>query len=77
MVDEYIEKLGANADETVDLVEEYVNSPNLASSPTTPPGAKGFASSLFAIKNGRKTMEDRHIVIHDLNKALNLQVRTL
>lgn len=65
MVDEYIEELGANPEQTVKLVQEDCS---------TPTGPKGFTSSLCAVKNGRKTMEDRHIIIHDLNRALNLQV---
>ena len=74
MVDDYIEELGANPDQTVEMVQEHMNSSNCASIPGTPTVPKGFTSSLCAIKNGRKTMEDRHIIIHDLNTTLNLKV---
>ena len=73
MMDNFIENLSINPDQTVQMVQEYVNGSNSE----TVTGTKGFVSSVYAIKNGRKTMEDRHIMIHDLNKALNLQVNLL
>lgn len=33
--------------------------------------------SHFAIKNGRRKMEDRHVVIHDLNTLYGMNVREL
>lgn len=36
-----------------------------------------YTTSVYAIKNSRKTMEDRHVVIHDLNATLQLGVSTL
>lgn len=72
VMDNYIEELATEPEQTVHLVEDYVS--GASNGTCTPTGPKGFTSSVFAIKNGRKTMEDRHIMIHDLNKTLNLKV---
>lgn len=90
MVDDMLEEMAADSAHTVDMVLDYngrTSGPALGwgdeegeqNGTTTPVPAspKGFTSSLCAIKNGRKTMEDRHIIIHDLNKALGLTVRLL
>lgn len=86
MVDEYIEQLGSNPEQTVEMVQQYMNNESSTSvtnedgstttnpTATTPTRSNGFVSSISAVKNGRKTMEDRHIIIHDLNKALDLKV---
>lgn len=90
MVDDMLEEMAADPAKTVDMVLDYDRSdgPTLGwgdeegqsktgdSPATVPASPKGFTSSLCAIKNGRKTMEDRHIIIHDLNKALGLKVTT-
>ncbi|KAI2804414.1 Protein phosphatase 1E, partial [Blomia tropicalis] len=85
MVDEYIEQLGSNPEQTVEMVQQYMNNESSTSvtnedgstttnpTATTPTRSNGFVSSISAVKNGRKTMEDRHIIIHDLNKALDLK----
>lgn len=33
-----------------------------------------FATSVSAVRNGRRRMEDRHTVVHDLNTMFNIQV---
>lgn len=71
MVDEYLEELGSNPDNAVQLVNDYLDG---SKSPNGAPATTPFISSLYATKNGRVTMEDRHVIIHDLNKALNLNV---
>lgn len=82
MVDDMLEEMASNPAHTVDMVLDYngrTSGPALGwgdeESLPVPASPKGFTSSLCAIKNGRKTMEDRHIIIHDLNKALGLTVR--
>lgn len=37
-------------------------------------GSAYFATSVCAVRNGRRKMEDRHVVIHDLNTLFNIQV---
>lgn len=34
-----------------------------------------FPVSHFAIKNGRRKMEDRHVIIHDLDTLYGMDVR--
>ena len=36
-----------------------------------------WRTSVTAVKNGRRKMEDRHVVIHDLNSECNLEVRPM
>ncbi|CAG2103940.1 unnamed protein product [Medioppia subpectinata] len=61
-----------------EYVTEYINSwklsPELAAEKAKEYSDQTFVSSIFAIKNTRRKMEDRHVVLHDLNKALNLKV---
>lgn len=38
------------------------------------PGPPYSPVSVSAIKNCRRSMEDRHVVIHDLNTMFNIQV---
>lgn len=33
-----------------------------------------YNTSVFAIKNKRRKMEDRHVILHDLNAVLDLKV---
>lgn len=50
---------GKSAAETASICEEFSSGP---------------LSSTSAIRNGRRSMEDRHVVIHDLNKICNINV---
>lgn len=74
LVDGYLDELGSKPDTTLQMVSDYFEK-------TAQNGGGGgvdsahFVSSLYATRNGRTSMEDRHIIIPDLNKALNLNVR--
>ncbi len=57
---EYIKQWKENPEIAIEIANEY--------------SAKTFLSSVNAIKNTRRKMEDRHVILHDLNKALNLKV---
>lgn len=39
--------------------------------------SSSFITSVSAIKNRRQSMEDRHVIIQNLNKALGLDVSVL
>ena len=57
---EYINSWKLNPEIAVEIAKEFSN--------------QRFVSSINAIKNTRRKMEDRHVVLHDLNKALALKV---
>lgn len=50
----------------------YLDNSMLCSLPA--PGTPYFPTSVCAVKNTRRRMEDRHVVIHDLNTMFNIQV---
>ncbi|CAG2163449.1 unnamed protein product [Oppiella nova] len=63
--------------QSLEYLTEYINTwkenPELAVETAKEYSGQTFVSSLCAIKNTRRKMEDRHVVLHDLNKALNLK----
>lgn len=67
MVDNYLTDLGSDPQKAVQMVNDYLDSPSRESQP--------FTSSIHAMQNLRSSMEDRHVVIHNLNKALDLDVK--
>ncbi len=48
-----------------------------ANLPQIPSDPVRFETVSHAIRNSRRKMEDRHVVIHDLNDYLGAQVRAL
>ena len=64
--------------QSLEYLTEYINSwkenPEIAVEIAKEYSQQRFASSICAIKNIRRKMEDRHVVLHDLNKALALKV---
>ncbi|UXI14818.1 putative inactive tRNA-specific adenosine deaminase-like protein 3 [Sarcoptes scabiei] len=66
MVDNYLTDLGSDPQKAVQMVNDYLDSPSRESQP--------FTSSIHAMQNLRSSMEDRHVVIHNLNKALDLDL---
>lgn len=69
-MDEVLDELGTNPEQAVALVNDYLED-------SSKPDSAAFTSSIHAIKNRRDSMEDRHIIIHNLNKALGLNVSKL
>lgn len=53
----------------------YLDNSMLCSLPTSDNAY--FATSVCAVRNSRKRMEDRHVYIHDLNTMFNNQVSTI
>ncbi|KAJ8940633.1 hypothetical protein NQ318_020690 [Aromia moschata] len=56
---------------TNEVCLRYLDNSMLCSLPS--PGGPYFLTSIHAVKNGRRKMEDRHVVIHDLNTMFNVQ----
>lgn len=57
---------------TNEICLRYLDNSKLCSLPT--PGPPYNAVSAFAVKNNRRRMEDRHVIIHDLNSLFIEQV---
>lgn len=57
---------------TNEILQRYLDNSKLCSLPS-PCGRSYSVTSVFATKNLRRTMEDRHVVIHDLNTLFNVQ----
>lgn len=57
---------------TNDICQKYLDNNMLYSLPS--PGWPHHIVSVFAAKNKRRRMEDRHVVVHDLNTMFNIQV---
>lgn len=58
---------------TNEVCLRYMENSMLCSLP--PPGPPYNVTTLCAVKNGRRQMEDRHVIIHDLNTMFNIQVK--
>jgi protein phosphatase 1E len=56
---------------TNDICQKYLDNNMLYSLPS--PGWPHHIVSVFAAKNKRRRMEDRHVVVHDLNTMFNIQ----
>ncbi|XP_023311982.1 mucin-2 isoform X3 [Anoplophora glabripennis] len=56
---------------TNEVCLRYLDNSMLCSLPS--PGTPYFPTSVYAVKNSRRRMEDRHVVIHDLNTMFNIQ----
>ncbi|KAJ8966448.1 hypothetical protein NQ317_003194, partial [Molorchus minor] len=56
---------------TNEVCLRYLDNSMLCSLPS--PGTPYYVTSTYAAKNTRKRMEDRHVVIHDLNTMFNIQ----
>ncbi|XP_054154987.1 serine-rich adhesin for platelets-like [Oppia nitens] len=67
--------------QSLEYLTEYINlwkdKPELAVEIAEEYSKQPFPLSICAIKNTRRKMEDRHVILHDLNKALNLKVSKL
>lgn len=87
-----MDELSADPEKAVAIAGDYIDGAHstttttvAAAAATNGNGTNGnhghvampLSSSVFAIKNSRQTMEDRHIVIHDLNKTLEIDVSVL
>lgn len=57
---------------TNEVCLRYLDNSMLCSLPS--PGPPYNIVSVYALKNLRRKMEDRHVVIHDLNTMFNIQV---
>lgn len=57
---------------TNEVCLRYLDNSMLCSLPA--PGPPNNIVSVCAVKNRRRCMEDRHVVIHDLNTMFNIQV---
>ena len=93
LMDECLDDLGNNPDRAISMVNDYLDNNNAVNDDDDGGGgslAKNemtnnnnqsmilpFTTSVSAIKNRRQSMEDRHIIIQNLNKALGLTVRIL
>lgn len=64
--------------QSLEYLTEYINSwkenPEIAVEIAKEYSSKTFVASICAIKNTRRKMEDRHVLLPDLNKALALKV---
>lgn len=58
---------------TNEICARYLDNSVLCSLPS--PGPPNFKVSVYAARNSRKKMEDRHVVVHDLNTIFNIQVQ--
>lgn len=58
---------------TNEILQRYLDNSKLCSLPS-PSGRSYSITSAYAIKNCRRSMEDRHVVIHDLNTIFNKPV---
>lgn len=56
----------------IEVCLRYLDNSMLCSLPSS--SNTYFATSVCAVRNGRRRMEDRHVVIHDLNTMFNNQV---
>lgn len=57
-----------------EICHRYLENSRLALLPP-PPSTPFPMTSVFAIKNNRRKMEDRHVVLHDLNTMFKIDVR--
>ena len=57
-----------------ELINQWKQNPEIAMEHSSQYSNLPFVYSVDAIKNTRKKMEDRHIVLHDLNKTLDINV---
>ncbi|XP_057667078.1 titin-like isoform X1 [Diorhabda carinulata] len=58
---------------TNEVCLRYLDNSMLCSLPSPDTGTPYCITSVYAIKNTRRRMEDRHVVIHDLNNMFNIQ----
>ena len=70
VVDELLDKMAQDSNNATDFIDKI-------SDETDDLSTKIFPTSQSAIKNGRKTMEDRHVIISDLNKIMDLKVNVM
>ncbi|RWS12704.1 mucin-17-like isoform X1 [Dinothrombium tinctorium] len=56
-----------------ELLESYKRQPEEAIQLSEEHCVKPFIASVCAIKNGRRKMEDRHVVLHDLNSLFGIK----
>lgn len=88
LVGDYIDELSADPEKAVTMASDFVDGHVITTNglnETNGINTNGnhenvsmpLTSSVYAFKNSRQSMEDRHIVIHDLNKALELDVSVI
>lgn len=56
-----------------EICQRYLDNSRLALLPP-PPSTPLPLTSVFAIRNNRRKMEDRHTILHDLNTTFNIEV---
>ncbi|XP_075676943.1 uncharacterized protein LOC113794107 isoform X3 [Dermatophagoides pteronyssinus] len=89
LVDDCLQQFGNNPDHAISMVNDYLdnndnhckslensttNSSNSDDDNSKSSSLSTFKTSVSAIKNRRQSMEDRHIIIQNLNKALGLDL---
>lgn len=56
-----------------EICQRYLENSRLALLPP-PPSTPMPLATAFAIRNNRRKMEDRHVILHDLNTIFNIKV---